>query len=240
MNEIDYKGIMNPRERKLSRLAFRFGLLGLFGHLIGLVIAMVGFSDFTGEGFSFLSYSLSELGQYSHSQLAVVFNGGLFFGSLSLVLFCLFSVQNGDSPWLFPCLFIAVLALLSLAIIGLFPINVYHLHKLGVEYFFHFAALSVGLYLVYLAKRAKQPKRFAIRGSWVISLLSLVIFALFIALAHVDIGLVADGRWFYHDMTMVEPRPNIWWPAVLEWLSFFAFMLWLLSLVWSQREARRG
>lgn len=230
---------MNSRERKLSRLAFRFGLLGLFGHLIGLVFASLGFNDFNGQGFSFYNVTLSELGQYGHSGLAVVFNGGLFFGSLSLVLFCLFALQICDNPWLYPCLFLSILALFALAITGLFPINVYHLHTLGVEYFFHFAALSVASYLVYLLQQSYVDKRFSGKGSLILCLLSLVIFGLFIVLAHVDMGLVADGRWFYHDMTMVEPRPAYWWPAILEWLSLSMFMLWIFSLVWSQREVKR-
>ncbi|MCG9696044.1 DUF998 domain-containing protein [Shewanella sp. Isolate11] len=239
MTSGNHQGIMTSRERKLSKLAFRFGLLGLVGHLIGLVIAYLAFSDFNQQGFSFLNFSLSELGQYGHSQLAVVFNGGLFFGSLSLVLFCLFSLQNSDNPWLYPCLILAVIALLGLAITGLFPINVYHLHKFGVEYFFHFAALSVASYLIYLVQKTKQPKRFANKGSLILCLANVMVFGLFIVLAHVDMGLVAEGRWFYHDMTMVEPRPDLWWPALLEWLSLLMFMLWVFSLVWSQREARR-
>ncbi len=230
---------MTSRERKLSKLAFRFGLLGLVGHLIGLVITCLAFNDFDHQGFSFLNFSLSELGQYGHSQLAVVFNGGLFFGSLSLVLFCLFSLQNVDDFWLYPSFILAIIALLGLAITGLFPINVYHLHKFGIEYFFHFAVLSIVAYFIYLIRPPRQNKRFAIKGSLLLCLMSIVVFALFIVLAHADMGMVADGRWFYHDMARVEPRPELWWPSLLEWLSMLMFMVWIFSLIWSQRESRR-
>ncbi len=231
---------MTSREHKLSKLAFRFGLLGLVGHLIGLIIAYLAFSDFNQQGFSFLNFSLSELGQYGHSELAVVFNGGLFFGSLSLVLFFLFSLQNSDEPWLYPSFILAIIALLGLAITGLFPINVYHLHKFGIEYFFHCAALSIVSYFIYLIRHPKQDKRFASKGAILLSLVAIVVFTLFIVLAHVDMGMVADGRWFYHDMARVEPRPQLWWPSLLEWLSFMMFMVWVFSLAWSQRASRRS
>ncbi|WP_415837058.1 hypothetical protein [Shewanella aquimarina] len=230
---------MTSKEQKLSKLAFRFGLLGLLGHLIGLLAASLGFSDYSGQGFSFFNFSLSELGQYGHSELAVVFNGGLFFGSLSLVLFALFALQNSDGPWVLTSFSVLVASLLALACVGLFPVNVYHLHILGIEYFFYFAAMSVAAYLIYLLRRRGRPKRFALRGSLLLSGLTLGLLLVFILMAHTDDGMVANGTWFYHDLVMVEPRPEIRFPVIMEWAALFSFMGWLLSLVWTQREMRR-
>ncbi|MCL1043220.1 DUF998 domain-containing protein [Shewanella marisflavi] len=230
---------MTSKEQKLSKLAFRFGLLGLVGHLIGLVVAVLGFSDYSGQGFSFYNFSLSELGQYGHSELAVVFNGGLFFGSLSLTLFALFALQNSDGPWVLTSFLLLVLSLFALTCVGLFPINVYHLHILGIEYFFYFSTLCVVLYLVYLLRHWRRPKRFALRGSLVLSLLTLGFLSSFILMAHSDQGVVASGIWFYQDMVMVEPRPDMRWPVMVEWGALLSYMLWLFSLVWTQRETRR-
>ena len=230
---------MTSKEQKLSKLAFRFGLLGLLGHLIGLVVAVLGFSDYSGQGFSFYNFSLSELGQYGHSELAVVFNGGLFFGSLSLMLFALFALQNSDAPWVLTSFFLLVLSLFALACVGLFPINVYHLHILGIEYFFYSSILCVFAYLVYLLHHWRRPKRFALRGSLALTLLALVLLSSFLVMAYSDQGVIASGIWFYQDMVMVEPRPAIRWPVVVEWGALLSYMAWLFSLVWTQREARR-
>lgn len=230
---------MISRQKKLSILAFRFGLLGLVGHLLGLTLAVLGFEDFNGHGFSLFNFSLSELGQYGLSDLAVVFNGGLFFGSLSLVLFCLFSLQNADSTWLYSVFAVLVLSLFSLAVTGLFPVNVYHLHTLGIEYFFYFSFVAIALYIGYLLQPPFGVKTFSCTGSLLLSLLTLVCMGAFILLAHFDISMVANGRWFYHDFIMIEPRPAYWWPVMLEWLSLGLFLLWVCSLVLSQRAFRR-
>ncbi|MGS0729019.1 DUF998 domain-containing protein, partial [Shewanella sp. 0m-11] len=86
----------------MSRLAFRFGMLGIFGQVLGLVLSIVMFEHFDGQGYSFLNHTLSELGSYGHSRYAVIVNGGLFFGGLCVVLFCLLSLQLGDSVWRYP------------------------------------------------------------------------------------------------------------------------------------------
>lgn len=237
-----YQQTMNSSQRKLSVLGFRFGMLGIILHVLSLFVASLGFNDFNGNGFSFFNFSLSELGQYGHSQLAVVFNGGLFFGSLSLVLFCLFSLQRCDRPLLYPCLLLLILAMLSLAITGLFPINVYHLHTLGIEYFFYFSLLSIGCYLGYLWQGARlagnPPKHFAYQGCSVLSLLCIAVFGLFVFLAQVDSSLINSGQAFYHGMMMIEPRPEFWWPAILEWLALLLFLGWSAALVWTQRPMR--
>ncbi|WP_281212916.1 hypothetical protein [Shewanella insulae] len=214
-------------------------MLGLVGHLIGLVVASLGFSDYSGQSFSFYNFSLSELGQYGHSELAVIFNGGLFFGSLSLALFALFALQNSDDPWVLTSFLILVLSLLALACAGLFPVNVYHLHILGIEYYFYFAAMSVAAYLIYLLRGRDRPKRFAMGGSLLLTGVTLGLLLTFILMAHTDDGVVASGTWFYHDLVMVEPRPEFRCPVIMEWAAVFSFMGWLLSLVWTQREGAR-
>lgn len=237
-----YQRTMNSSQRKLPTLGFRFGMLGITVHVLSLIVAALGFNDFNGNGFSFFNFSLSELGQYGHSQLAVVFNGGLFFGSLSLVLFCLFSLQYSDSPLLYPCLLLLILALLALAITGLFPINVHHLHTLGIESFFYCSLLSIACYLGYVwqgARLAIKPlKRFAYRGCGVLSLLCLAVFGLFVFFAQVDNSLSNNGQAFYHGMMMIEPRPEFWWPAIVEWLALLLFLGWSAALVWTQRPTR--
>ncbi len=120
-------------------MALSFGLLGLFGLLLGLGLVIWGYQSGDGREFSLLNHSLSELGSYGHSKLAVLLNGGLFFGSLSLVLCWLFTLQlsrllSGHLLYLS-----LTLTCMALAGVGLFPVNVYHLHILMLKWFLSLA-----------------------------------------------------------------------------------------------------
>lgn len=226
---------MISRQQKLSKLAFRFGLLGLLGLVLGVTVATLSFTDVDGHGFSFFNYSVSELGHYGHSAGAVLLNGGLFFGGLSLVLFCLFAMQISDSPWLVPCFLLLGGSFLSLAVVGLFPINVYHLHNKAMHCFYYFGFSSSLTYLFY---SAFAKRRFASLGSIFWAFLTWVSFTLSLLLAHLDIGIAVNGKPFYQEMVMAQPRPELWWPALIEWISVGLFVLWVFSLVWSQRESK--
>ena len=223
---------MVEKSRKLSSLAFKFGVLGSVGLIIGTVLSVIGFQDLEGQGFYFLNHTLSELGHYGHSKFAVVINGGLFFGSLSLIMFCLFSIQLMDNKALYPLLIALICTFISLAATGLFPVNVYHLHTAALKYFFYCGGMSSFLYLVYILMRGRL---FYSRWNALTGFLTFISFLSFLLLSHKSIGLTIAGRPFYQEMVMSLPRPNIWWPATLEWISIGLFMLWTLGLVISLR-----
>ncbi|RTR32825.1 hypothetical protein [Shewanella atlantica] len=224
---------MIEKSVKLSSLAFKFGTLGIVGLLMGVILSALGFQDFEGHNFNFFNHTLSELGHYGHSTFAVVINGGLFFGSLSLILFCLFSIQLIDSKLLYSLFLSLVLTFMSLAAAGLFPVNVYHLHTMAIKYFFYFGSFSSFLYLVYLSMKGRL-----FYSSWnaVTGILTFISFLCFLVLSHIDLGLIAGDKQFYQEMVMELPRPDIWWPATLEWLSLTLFMLWGMGMVQSLRN----
>ncbi len=224
---------MIEKSKKLTSLAFKFGTLGIVGLLAGVILSALGFQDFEGHHFSFFNHTLSELGHYGHSTFAVVINGGLFFGSLSLILFCLFSIQLIDSKLLYSLFLSLVLTFMSLAAAGLFPVNVYHLHTMAIKYFFYFGGFSSFLYLVYLLMKGR-----VFYSSWnaITGVLTFISFLSFLLLSHVDLGLSVGDNHFYQDMVMELPRPDIWWPATLEWLSMALFMLWGMGLVQSLKN----
>lgn len=220
--------IMKEKSNKLSSLAYKFGGLGSTGLVMGIALSVMGFQDYEGLGFNFLNHTLSELGHYGHSQFAVVINGGLFFGSLSLILFCLFSIQLNDSKGVYPLLIALVCTFVSLAAVGLFPVNVYHLHTAALKYFFYSGVVSSCLFIIYILMRGKL---FYSRWNIVMGVLTLVSFLSFLLLSHKSLGLSDVDRPFYQEMVMSLPRPDIWWPATLEWISVTFFILWMLGLV---------
>ncbi len=224
---------MVEKLRKLSSLAFKFGLFGSVGLIIGTVLSALGFQDVEGLGFNFLNHTFSELGNYGHSKFAIVINGGLFFGSLSLIMFCLFSIQFMDNKALYPLLIALVCTFISLAAAGLFPINVYHLHTAALKYFFYCGGVSSFLYLLYILMRGRL---FYTRWNALTGILTFISFLSFILFSHQSLGLRTVGRPFYQEMVMSLPRPDIWWPAVLGWICIGLFMLWILGLVTSLRS----
>ncbi|MCL1051143.1 DUF998 domain-containing protein [Shewanella abyssi] len=217
---------------KVSTLAFRFGMLGIFGLLLGLILSVLTFEQYDGKGFNFLNHTLSELGNYGHSYFAVIINGGLFFGSLSALLFCLFSLQIADSPWSYPFFTCLGLTFFSLAAIGLFPINVYHLHTVALKYFFIFGSVSSIFYGLYLL--VGRGRLFS-RVTSVLAIITFVSMSAFLLPPLLGLELTEGGRAFYHEMLVEIHRPAIWWPAIFEWVGIASFVSWSTSVMLSLR-----
>ncbi|MCL1138466.1 DUF998 domain-containing protein [Shewanella pneumatophori] len=198
-------------------------MLGIFGQLLGLTLSVFMFEQFDGSGFNFLNHTLSELGSYGRFQYAVVLNGGLFFGGLCVVLSCLLSVQLGDSPWRLPFFISLGLSFLALAAMGLFPINVYHLHIVAIKYFFVFGCVSLLFYGVYLLATNNKPVPLYNKISAVLAFLAM---GAFLALPWFELGLTEGNSAFYNEMLVDPLRPEIWWPAITQWAGLATFLLW--------------
>lgn len=216
--------------KKGSVLATNFGFFGLFGLLLGIVVAVVGFNCSEPETFNFLNYTLSELGTYGHSAYAVVLNGGLFFGSLSVVFYCLSSLQNVTSFWEYPFFIFLALTFLALACIGLFPVNVYHLHIFGLKWFFYFGSLSAISYLVFVVASRSACCKLTV----LLALMVLASMLTFLYAPQLSLGLIEGDRPFYQEMVLQFPRPPLWWPALLEWIGLGSLLGWVGALLLSQ------
>ncbi|WP_367277883.1 DUF998 domain-containing protein [uncultured Shewanella sp.] len=203
-------------------------MLGIFGQVLGLVLSLLMFERFDGESFNFFSNTLSELGNYGHSYYAVIVNGGLFFGSLCVVLFCLLSLQLDTSPWSY--LFYASLGLsyLALAAMGLFPINVYHLHVIAIKYFFIFGCSSLLFYGLYqlLAKESQRSVLTHVSGG-----LAFILMSSFLLLPLLELGFTEGDSAFYNEMLAEPTRAEIWWPAIIQWVSLTTFLFWTCLVI---------
>ncbi|MCE9791557.1 hypothetical protein LZ659_08100 [Shewanella indica] len=222
------------RRQRLARMALSFGLLGLFGLLLGLGLVVWGYHSSDGRDFSLLNHSLSELGSYGHSSLAVVLNGGLFFGSLSLVLCWLFTLQLSRQLSGHLLYLSLTLTCMALAGVGLFPVNVYHLHTMMLKWFFIFGSISVGCYLIYLVQR---PFVAATLWTLIPALISGISLGAFLILPYLELGITEGDNPFYYELVLQLPRPDFWLPAVLVWLGLGSFMLWVLCLLLCTKEA---
>ncbi|QSX34743.1 DUF998 domain-containing protein [Shewanella avicenniae] len=216
------------KQLRFVRLAVIFGGLGILGISIGVLVALVGASSVLAEHITPFNFTLSELGNYGHSPFAVVLNGGLFFGGLSLVLFCLYSMPFSKSISGALCYLAMALACFTLAGIGLFPINVYHLHTAMLKWFFMFGSMSALCYLINLALGYQSIFR---TWSWLPAGFALLGQASFLVLPLFKMGLTEGNRPFYQEMVLEGSRPEFWWPACIEWFSFAVFLVWIISLI---------
>ncbi|GGZ01933.1 MULTISPECIES: DUF998 domain-containing protein [Shewanella] len=219
------------KKQRLIKLALGFGLIGLLGLLLGLIISIIGYDAFGDECFGLTNHTMSELGNYGHSPFAVALNGGLFFGSLCLVLFCLYSLQLSRSitgAMSFLCLAVSCM---TLAGIGLFPVNVYHLHVFMLKWFFIFGCIST---LVYLVNQTLTLSASNGRWGWITALLSCISFGIFLFLPLFGLDFTEGNRPFYHEMVLEGVRPTLWWPALLQWISLGCFLLWLAVLLFER------
>jgi len=213
-----------------SALATKFGFIGIWGLMLGIGVAVLGFNYSESNSFNFLNHTLSELGTYGHSSFAVILNGGLFFGSLSIVFYCLSSLQRVNS--FLGYLFFTSLALtfLALACAGLFPVNVYHLHIWALKWFFYFGCLSAICYLLWAGFTGLSIRRWTV----LLALIVLVSMMTFLYAPQLELGLTEGGRPFYQEMVLQLPRPDLWWPALLEWIGLASLLGWTTALLLSQ------
>ncbi|GIU18768.1 DUF998 domain-containing protein [Shewanella sp. MBTL60-007] len=213
---------------KVSRLAFRFGMLGIFGQVLGLVLSVLMFEQFDGKNFSFLSNTLSELGSYGHSYFAVIVNGGLFFGGLCVVLFCLLSLQLNASPWSYAFYVSLGLTYLAFAATGLFPINVYHLHIIAIKYFFIFGCVSL---LLYGLQQLTVTEAQGTVLTYICALFAFVFMTSFLLLPLLELGFTVGDSAFYDEMLAKPSRAEIWWPAIMQWASLVTFLFWTALVI---------
>ncbi|USD36817.1 MULTISPECIES: hypothetical protein [Ferrimonas] len=208
---------MKFQHRPLVRLTNRIGIAALALLLLPSLIAALVYQGESGESFSFLNHSLSELGRYGTSPLAVLVNGGLFFGGLALTLSFIFSNWLINRSFRSPLLVCGVLLSLCLSGCGLFPVNVGTLHSKAMMAFY---AMTIICALFYCRSiLVDKPPRWG-----VVPAVAAALFASNL-LFRDDALLVLQDR--YPFGLFGAERPLIWWPALLGWLLLVSVTLWL-------------
>ncbi|AZQ09677.1 hypothetical protein [Shewanella khirikhana] len=218
---------LNTRGHRVLRLARQMFAVGAFLICVSLLSAALGYHPAEGELFSPFNHSLSELGTYGLSALAVLANGGVFFGGLLLTLASLQGMRSVSGFGVLVWLTLAA-SWLALALSGLFPSNVYHLHTVALKWYFYFGLAATLGYLLWLALRSERPSSPLALGLCSVSLLFV---SAFLVLPHLALESLPFNRPFYEEAYSPFPRPSLWWPAVLEWGSLLAMLLWQAELL---------
>ncbi|MBQ4889903.1 hypothetical protein A9267_06535 [Shewanella sp. UCD-FRSSP16_17] len=220
--------ILSKRE-KIARLAYLFGLLGLLGLFLGISLSVLMEYIQFGDQYSLLQFSISELGTYNRSSSALWINGGLFFGSLSLTMSCLFGLQLSRriSSGLF--WFSLIVTFIALAATGLFPLNVFHLHIKAVSIYIYFGLLAATFCFIECAIERRIRLFLPLVLSFVIVLIHGSILAHECWRESLGLNPISDGELFQAIVSQ-SPKPDIWWLSILFWCSIVTMWLWILSI----------
>lgn len=207
------------RER-LVRYGPAAGFIGSAFFVVASVIAAVFYVGTQDEGFSPLNHWVSELGELGVSRLALVFNVGLFVGGLALAVFfaALGILRRSRLAWLY--VVIGVIAGVSGAFVGVFPMNNRGIHIVMALGFFVLGWVAVGL-ASYDIWRRPEP-----RFSRWLPALGAVTVAVFLLFLTVYIPYLYTGTG--------SDRPAFSTATVLEWLVLIGIMGWVLlaSVTW--------
>jgi hypothetical membrane protein len=202
------------------------GFIGSAFFVIASVVAGGFYLGAQNEAFSPLNHWVSELGEMGVSRLALVFNVGLFVGGLALALFFFALGRMRHSRLANMYVLVGVIAGLSGALVGVFPMNNRSIHIVFAMGFFVLGWVAVGL-ASYDIWRRPEP-RFS---RWLPALGALTVTVLLLFLS-VYIPYLYTGTG--------DDRPDLSVATVLEWLVLIGIMGWVLvaSFTWWKRGGR--
>ena len=177
------------------------------------------------EAYSPLNHFISELGEVGVSRLAWLFNGGLIVSGL---LFLPFSVGLALvlPGWAAKLGFVAgIVAALSLAAVGVFPMNDLDPHVVAALTYFRSGLLTILLFGI--AIQVQPPGRVVVdKRANLASLLAVLSFAAFL----VTMQAPAQGGSSGLDLSGQSARPAVLPLAILEWAVFFSTVLWFFVI----------
>lgn len=205
----------------------QLGFIGSAFFAIASLIAGLFYIGTQNESFSPLNHWVSELGEMGVSSLALVFNIGLFVGGLALAAFFFALGRLRHSRLANVYVVVGVIAGVSGALVGVFPMNNRAIHIVFALGFFVLGWVAVGLASLDIWRRPEP--RFS---RWLPGLGALTV-AVFLLFLSVYIPYLYTGTG--------SDRPDVSVATVLEWLVLIGIMGWVLvaSLTW-WRSGRRA
>lgn len=217
---------------RVTSLATGAGLFGSAAVAATSLLAALAYTGTAGEPYSPLDHWVSELGEIGVSSLATLFNVGLVIGGLCFAIFMigLAMVRSGPLRYLFGA--IGVAAGIAGAFVGVFPMNGPGPHTLAALAFFDLGWIAVGLASLDIARH--PDRRFPVWLAALGAATVLACLAFIVSIASLDASTEA--------LAAPDVRPEVWTPAVLEWLTIAGILGWTLlaSATWRRAAAKSG
>jgi hypothetical membrane protein len=182
-----------------------------------------------GERFSLLNHFISELGEVGVSRGAWAFNLGLILGGLSLLPFVVRLGMRLDSVLGWIGMGVGVISTLSVTAVGIFPMNRLKPHSWAALTFFR-AGLAMVFFFGLAILTQPAGKIVIPKAANLLSLLAAAAFGSFLLSPRFEKRDNTVGEML--DPEAVPERPAFWLMPFLEWLVFFATLLWLFGMAW--------
>ncbi|MHA2395516.1 MAG: DUF998 domain-containing protein [Candidatus Thorarchaeota archaeon] len=201
-----------------------FPLWGLVASLVGLVFILTPqlfYVGSEGESFSMFNHAVSELGELGVSELAWMFNMGLFLAGILFIPFMIglgLYIDNNISK-------IAAVggtySAVSVALVGVYPMNYLYEHSItAISFFLSGMVMTLLWAIAILAQKEVRVHKALSLGGFI----NMTIFALFLYGPFGSFG---------------PPRPEFSMRITLEWAIYWAIVGYLLILslyVWRKEK----
>jgi len=213
--------IKGSTREKISFYTPLSGILGPGFIGLGILLSALAYIGVEGQAYNLMNHFVSELGELGVSELAAVFNGGLILGGMITTVFMVYLASQVEHWIRYPLGVLGVIAALSGAMVGMFPMNLLKPHVLAAMTFFNLGMLISFLYsfVFLLSKRHPFPKWLAIPG-----FLNAATFTWFLNFpSEIDVGID-----FQEGMAgLLNNRPDFIPLALMEWIVVLGILIWI-------------
>jgi hypothetical membrane protein len=209
---------------KIDLLGSWAGVIGSLLICLGILISALGYTGVEGQRYNLLNHFVSELGQIGVSDLAQAFNLSLIAAGVFNAVFLAWLPFQFKGWVRYPLLLIGILAAVSGALVGIFPMNALDKHIFVALAFFDLGLLTAFVYslVILFSKGLSIARWLAIPG-----LFNTAAFLVFTNFP----SQFEEGIDFQEGMGgLLSNRPDFIPLALMEWVVIIGVVAWFFTL----------
>ena len=200
-------------------------LAGAASAVLGSLIAGLAYRGRLGERYSPLNHFISELGEEGVSRRAWAFNWGLIVCGLCLLPACVSLGLLLPGVWSKLGLAAGVVTAVSIALVGVFPMNKLTPHIRAAVTYFRFGLVMVLFFTIAIAAQPETPPLLP-RLIALVGLPAVASYAYFLLYSRVSYAAPENPL----DTKLQKARPRVWRMAAAEWAIFITTVPWFLAV----------
>ncbi len=200
-------------------------LAGAASAVLGSLIAGLAYRGRLGERYSPLNHFISELGEEGVSRRAWAFNWGLIVCGLCLLPACVSLGLLLPGVWAKLGLAAGIVTAVSIALVGVFPMNRLTPHIRAAVTYFRFGLVMVLFFTIAIAAQPETPPLLP-RLIALVGLPAVASYAYFLLYSRVSYAAPENPL----DTKLQKARPRVWRMAAAEWAIFITTVPWFLAV----------